>query len=39
MAARTQLNRTVERLEANRQHLQHLADACGEQAGLHKPLA
>src|ERR1700681_3184697 len=39
MAARSQPNRTVERLEANRRHLQHLADACGEDAGLHKPLA
>ena len=39
MAARVQTNRTVERLEANRQYLQHLADACGEEAGLHKPLA
>jgi DnaK suppressor protein len=39
MAARVQPNRTVERLEANRQHLQYLAEACGEEAGLHKPLA
>jgi RNA polymerase-binding transcription factor DksA len=39
MSVRTQPNRTVERLEANRQYLQHLADACGEEAGLHKPLA
>jgi RNA polymerase-binding transcription factor DksA len=39
MAVRVQPNRTVERLEADRQHLQHLADACGEEAGLHKPLA
>ena len=39
MAARVQTNRTVERLEANRQYLQHLADACGGEAGLHQPLA
>jgi DnaK suppressor protein len=40
MAARMQPDRTpVERLEADRRHLQHLADACGEEAGLHKPLA
>jgi RNA polymerase-binding transcription factor DksA len=39
MSSRVQSNRTVERLEANRQYLQHLADACGEEAGLHKPLA
>jgi DnaK suppressor protein len=29
----------VERLEADRRQLQHLAEACDEQAGLHKPLA
>jgi RNA polymerase-binding transcription factor len=29
----------VERLEADRRQLQHLAEACGEEAGLHKPLA
>lgn len=29
----------VERLEADRRRLQHLAEACDEQAGLHKPLA
>ena len=29
----------VERLEADRRTLQHLAEACDEQAGLHKPLA
>jgi RNA polymerase-binding transcription factor DksA len=27
-----------ERLEADRRHLEHLAAACGEEAGLHKPL-
>ena len=27
-----------ERLEADRRHLQLLADACGEEAGLHRPL-
>src|ERR1700694_514346 len=40
MAARMRPNDTpVERLEADRLHLQHLAEACGEEAGLHKPLA
>ena len=29
----------VERLEADRRQLQHLAEAVDEQAGLHKPLA
>ena len=29
----------VERLEAERLNLEHLAAACGEEAGLHKPLA
>ena len=28
-----------ERLEADRRHLEHLAEACGEEAGLHRPLA
>ena len=27
-----------ERLEANRRNLEHMAAACGEEAGLHKPL-
>jgi DnaK suppressor protein len=27
-----------ERLEADRRHLEHLAAACGEEAGLHRPL-
>jgi DnaK suppressor protein len=40
MAARMRPNNTpVERLEADRLHLQHLAEACDEEAGLHKPLA
>ncbi|MDQ6878859.1 MAG: TraR/DksA C4-type zinc finger protein [Candidatus Dormibacteraeota bacterium] len=26
------------RLEANKRHLEHLAAACGEEAGLHRPL-
>ena len=29
----------MERLEADRRQLQHLVEACGEEAGLHKPLA
>ena len=28
-----------ERLEANKRYLEHLAEACGEEAGLHRPLA
>jgi RNA polymerase-binding transcription factor DksA len=28
----------VERLEADRRHLEHLSAACGEDAGLHRPL-
>ena len=28
-----------EQLEATRRHLEHLAEACGEEAGLHRPLA
>ena len=28
-----------ETLEASRRHLEHLAEACGEEAGLHRPLA
>jgi DnaK suppressor protein len=28
-----------ERLEADRRQLEHLAAACGEEAGLHRPLA
>lgn len=27
-----------DRLEADRRHLEHLAAACGEEAGLHRPL-
>ena len=27
-----------ERLEADKRHLEHLAAACGEEAGLHRPL-
>ncbi len=32
-------NAPKERLEASRRQLEQLANACGEEAGLHKPLA
>lgn len=40
MATRKRPERVLEqRLEADRLHLEHLAAACGEKAGLHRPLA
>jgi RNA polymerase-binding transcription factor DksA len=38
MARKGQNMAPEERLEADRRHLEHLAEACGEEAGLHRPL-